>query len=153
MKNKHYVTVKHQYDGENVKLNSSKIDGFEIKPKNNVKYDAVEVNSMTLINKSFIEKLLKKKIQKKLDYYLQYIISLIDEDDETSDPTNLKLALNDLAHYKSIVEYKYRKYLDEKYINLLLKKIDILEHEIKTKMVYKQMDDYNEYEEVKDKAR
>lgn len=140
---------KNTYNGKKVKLNN-KLDGLKITPKNNINYE-VEVNSMTLINPSFIEKLLKKKIKRKLDYYLQYIITVID--DEESDPTGLRQALNDLARYKSIVEYKYRKYLDERYVNLLLKKMEVLEHEIKMKMVYKQLEDYEVEEEIKGKSR
>ena len=138
------------YNGKMIRL-ESKLDGLKITPKNNINYD-VEVNSMMLINPSFIEKILKKKIKKKLDYYLQYIISLID-DETDSDPTGLPQALNDLARYKSIVEYKYHKYLDDKYITLLLKKIEVLEHEIKMKMVYKQLAEYEVEEEVKGKSR
>ena len=94
-----------------------------------------------------IEKLLKKKVKRKLDFYLQYIISLMDNDED--DGTGLKEALNDLERYKSIVEYKYRKYLDQKYINLLLKKIDILEHELKMKIIYMQEDVYEMEEKGK----
>ena len=89
---------------------------------------------MTVVNQMYIEKLLRKKTKRKLDYFLKYIISLI-ESDEEENPSNLHLALDDLEHYKSIIEYKYRKYLDEKYANLLLQKISMLEHEIKIKLV------------------
>lgn len=145
-----YTIVKEQPNGDKVYIDYTKINGLKFKPKNNLKYKGVKVNSLIIVKPSFIEKLLKKKIKRKLDYYLQYIISLMD--DEESDASDLKIALNDVARYKSIVEYKYRKYLDEKYINLLLKKMDILEREIKMKLVYKQEEIYD-MEETKGKSR
>ena len=49
---------------------------------------------------------------------------------------SLREALNDLSRYRNIVEYKYNKYLDEKYKEQLIAKIDILEGEIKKKIIY-----------------
>ncbi len=148
---KHYNIIKEQYNGDKVYIDYTKIDGFKFKPRNNINYGGIKVNSLIIIKPSFIEKLLKKKIKKKLDLYLNYIISLMENDDDT-DPTDLREALNDLARYKSIVEYKYNKYLDDKYITLLLRKINILENEIKAKMVYINEDIYD-LEETKGKSR
>jgi hypothetical protein len=135
-----YTIVKETYNGEKVYIDYSKLNGFKFTPKNSIKYKGIKVNTLLVIKPSFIEKLLKKKVKRKLDFYLNYIISLMDNDEE--DGTGLSEAYNDLKRYKSIVEYKYRKYLDQKYINLLLKKIDILEHELKMKMIYLQEEVY-----------
>lgn len=148
---KTYTIVKEQTNGEKIYIDYSKFNGYKVKPRNNVKYDGVKVNSLVIMKPSFIEKLLKKKVKRKLDFYLQYIISLMDNDEE-GEVGNLRLALDDLARYKSIVEYKYQKYLDQKYISLLLKKMDILEHEIKMKLIYKQEEVY-ELEETRGKSR
>ena len=135
-----YTIVKEEYNGDKVYIDYTKLNGFKFTPKNSFKYNGIKVNSLVVVKQSFIEKLLKKKVKRKLDFYLQYIISLMDNDEDNG--TGLKEALNDLERYKSIVEYKYRKYLDQKYINLLLKKIDILEHELKMKIIYMQEDVY-----------
>ena len=139
---KKYVLCKEKKSKEIVKF-EHKIKGYELKPRNKVRQIS-KVDSVMIVNPSFIEKVLKRKIKKKLDYYLQYIINILDNEED--DGTNLSEALNDLTRYKSIIEYKYRKYLDEKYINLLLKKINLLEHELKVKIVYKATYEY-EYEE------
>lgn len=142
-----YTIVKEQYNGDKVYIDYTKLNGFKFKPKNAIKYKGIKVNTLVVVKPSFIEKLLKKKVKRKLDFYLNYIISLMDNDED--DGTDLKEALTDLERYKSIVEYKYRKYLDSKYINLLLKKIDILEHEIKMKIIYRQ----EELLEVEEKGK
>mgnify|MGYP003302957659 CR=1 FL=1 len=75
---------------------------------------------------------------KKLDLYLKLIIKFIESED-SGDGESLREALNDLTRYKNIIAYKYRKYLDEKYLKLLLKKISILEYELNSKLVYKDL--------------
>ena len=97
------------------------------------------------LSASEFEKVLKKKNQRKLEYYLQYMIALTESDDEN--PGVIGEALNDLNHYKDIIEYKYRKYLDDKYIELLVKKISLLERELKTKLIYAQMNYAYAYED------
>ena len=55
---------------------------------------------------------------------------------------------------ESIIEYKYSKYLDQKYIKLLINKLNLLEHEIKLKIVYKQVPELDyENKETKGKSR
>lgn len=136
--------LKELFDFQNKKLN-----GFEFTPKNTNEYMEMEVNKMVVINPSFIEKVLKKKIKRKLDLYLQFIVSVID--DEDTDPSNLRFVLDDLERYQRTIINKYQRYLDEKYINLLLKKIEILKNEIKTKIIY--MHEPIEKEEEKETRR
>lgn len=150
---KFYVVAKHKYDDRTVKIDSSRMNGFKITPKNEIAYDGVVVNSLLLMKPSFVEKVLKKKNKRKLEYYLQYMIALT-EDDSNEDPATIAQALNDLSRYRDIIEYKYRKYLDDKYIDILLKKVNLLEHELKTKLIYKQMNAYSYVEEeTKGKSR
>lgn len=115
-------------------LKDVKIDGFRFAPKYTNEYMGMEVNKMVVINPSLIEKVLKKKIKRKLDLYLQFIVSVID--DEDTDPSNLRYVLDDLERYRRTIINKYQHYLDEKYINLLLKKIEVLNNELKTKLIY-----------------
>ena len=47
---------------------------------NKVKHNGIKVDQMVVINSSFVERVLKKKIKRKLDLYLEYIVSLTDND-------------------------------------------------------------------------
>ena len=145
-----YSIVKNYY-GDKICIDYKLLKGFEFKPKNNIKYKGIKVDSLTIIKKSFVEKLLKKKVKRKLDFYLNYIINNMDEDDSET-AGGLNEILNDIARYKAIIEYKYRKFLEEEYINLLLKKINVIEHELKLKLLYKQEMMY-ELEDIRGKAR
>ncbi len=155
MQAKCYVIQRVEKGAEAVKLSHQKMEGFRVTPHNRVEYPGITVNSMLLIKPSLIEKLLKTKNQRKLDYYLQYIISLMEDNEGADDDSAFRIALNDLTRYREMVEYKYRKFLDDKYINLLLKKIDLLEHEIKSRAILKeQIKSYQTYqpqEEEKEK--
>ena len=132
-KTNRYVLCKKENSSSLVYFNYEVLDGYKFKPKSGAKYNGVKVNEMMIINPSFIEKVLKRKIKRKLETYLQFLITLLDEGNE--DPTSLRHALTDLDRYRRIVINKYRNYLDKKYIDLLLKKMDVLEKEIKSKLM------------------
>ena len=134
MREQHYYVCKNGNDRQLIYLDYDKLKGFGFSPKNNVKYDGVVVNKMVIIKPSMIEKVLKRKIKKKLDLYLKLIIKFIESED-SDNGDSIREALNDLTRYKNIIAYKYRKYLDEKYLKLLVKKIAVLEYELNSKLV------------------
>ena len=147
---KNFTIVKDMPNKEKIIINYSKDNGFIFKPQNKVKYKGVKVNTLVIMKPDFIEKLLKKKIKRKLDYYLLSIISLMDDDEGTTD--GVRSALTELDRYKTIVEFKYKKYLNEQYLNLLYKKIAVLERELKMKLLLMQEEIYD-MEELKGKSR
>lgn len=135
MKNQQYLLIKDEETKEIVYIDYDKLSGFQVNPANQENYDGIIVNKMIIIKPSFIEKVLKRKVKRKLENYLKLVISML-EDDGSDDNTDLRYALNDLNRYKSIIKNNYQKYLDEKYVDLLLKKIALIEKEIKNKMIY-----------------
>ena len=143
---KKYLVSKSKYDGNLIYMDES-LDGFKVKPKKTLKYDGIKISNLVLINPSFIDKVLKRKTRIRLEYYLKLIIDQMD--DEESDPTDLRNALNDLTRYKSIVKNNYSKYLEQKYIKLLLNKISIIESELKSRILYYD----NIYEKFAGKSR
>lgn len=152
MEEKCYFLVKDSmHNRELVIVNYESIEGFHVKPRNRIKYDGITVNQMTIIKPSFIKKVLKRKVQRKLDLYLQFIINLLETNEEDSDPSALASALNDLNRYRSIVNGNYRRFLEEKYIELLLKKIALLEQEIKKRLMHIEMEQYKRDQISKEK--
>lgn len=115
-----------------IKLNTKKIEGYHVKPRNKMEYDGIVVKSMTIINKKLVEQLLKKKIKKKLDSYLQFLITILEEEDP--DSGHLMFALNDLERYRRTVMNNYRIYLDKKYLKILMDKIDLIDQELHSKI-------------------
>jgi len=136
MKGQTYILMRNYRFHDIKKIDYKKLDGFHFRPVNNISYAGVTVKRMVMINPTFVEKVLKRKIKKKLETYLRFIISIIDSDESDTDITGLRAALNDLTRYKETVRYKYKQYLDEKYAMLLLQKIELLEQELKNKIIY-----------------
>lgn len=137
MNNKHYYLSLEDYNGEVVYIDYNKLKGFKFIPKNKVKYDGIVVNQMILINPSFIETVLKKKIKRKLDSYLQYIVHILDIlEEEEDDGSLIEIALNDLDRYRRTIINNYREFLEARYVQFLLKKIALLERELRMKQAY-----------------
>jgi hypothetical protein len=130
-KTKKYVLYSKKIKKIKVKLDKT-IDGYHIKPRNKMVYDGIVVKSMTIVNYGLIEQLLKKKIKKKLDSYLQFLISVLDEED--TDPGHLMFALNDLERYRRTIMNNYRIYLDKKYFKILMNKMDLIDQELRSKI-------------------
>lgn len=128
------LNTNNKYNGVNINYNISLNKGYKVTPKNKIRYEGVVVNEMLIIKPSLIEKLLKRKIGSKLDNYLQYIINILEEDDDT-DSGKISTVLSDLNRYREIIKTNYRQYLDAKYTELLLKKIELLEYELKKKLM------------------
>lgn len=145
MKNVKYLLIKDKKE-EKLDVDLSKISGFVFNPQNNIKYDGIMVDELKLTKPEFIEKVLKKKIKRKLNLYTQLIIELIDSDD---DDGTINIVLDDLERYKRVINNNYKAHLSRKYMDLLIKKIELLENELKTKQMFLKVS----VEEEKGKAR
>lgn len=145
-----YKITKEQ-NTKKAQIEIKKIRGFKIKPLNNVEYEGVKVNRLLIIKPSFVEKVLKRKTKRKLEKYLEFIISILDSDDGNNSG-KIAIALNDLTRYKSIIKNNYRVYLDNLYYELLMKKIDVIEKELKVRKMYLDMSYQEEYQ-MEEKSR
>ena len=141
---KQYLISKEKYNGEIVYVNYDKLKGYKFTPKNNFPYDGIKVNEMIIIKPSFVEKIIKRKIKNRLDFYLKLIIDNLDGTDDSDDT---RKALGDLERYRKVINERYSIYLDEKYMDLLNKKMDVIERELKNNLFYK---DYIEQEQTLD---
>ena len=153
MKQSNYLLVKNKDTNELVYIDYTKNNGYGFTPKNHVQYEGIKVDKLILIKPTFVEKVLKKKIKKKLDLYLQYMISLLEEDEETGSSSHLGAALNEISRYRSIIINNYRAYLDDKYLELLMQKFALLEHELKVKQFGGSKREYLKNMETEEKTR
>ena len=117
-------------------LNYDKDTGFRIKPRNRVKYDGIEVSRLILVEPLLIERVLKRKTKIKLNAYLNFLLSVIEDED---DDGALELVLDDAERYKAIIMKKYSKYLNPRYIKELLFRVRFIEAELKAKILEEQL--------------
>ena len=129
---KNYVCMR-TCNGSLIMLDKNSLKGLNFNPKNNKDY-GITVSKMIIVKPSIVRNLLIKSTKRKLDKFIRMIATLTDDDDSTDE--SLREALNDLSRYRNIVEYKYNKYLEKKYLEKLKATIDILEGEIKKKIIY-----------------
>lgn len=125
------------------------LNGYDFKPKNKLsKEDIINVDEMVIINPSLIKKLISKKCKKTLERILKMISFIYDEDDTGEE--SVELALNEMSKFRNLLETKYKEYMEEKEYKLMIKKIEILENEVKLRKLYLNSKDR---EEKKSKGR
>lgn len=104
-----------------------KVEGFVYKTKNS------NIKEITIVNKEIIYGLISSSFNKKYKKLLREILL----DDEDNDGDALKLALDEIARLRSILENKYKRFLKKQDQEKLLKKLLLLEKDIKIKLVDK----------------
>ena len=134
-KEQRFLVVKNK-DSKDIKyFEYDKISGYNIKPNPNLKFqDAINVNRMILINPSLIEKMVDRKIKRRFDYLINLLSIVYENDDESGD--GLQLALDEAEKFRNELCNKYREYVKKEKLELLLKKIAILEDELYLRMQY-----------------
>lgn len=132
MNNEQFVLIKSYQNKDNVYIDYKNLVGFKLKPKNGKKYGGVNVNEMVIIKPDFIDLILKRKIGKKLESYINYLIEILEDDD--TDGSKLAQTLNDIDRYRTTINNTYRQYLNERYLEILLKKLKLVEEKLNEKM-------------------
>ena len=146
---KRFVVTKDKKNDSITYVEYDLIKGFGVNPKNKVKIeDRINVNKMVIINSSLIETLVSKKCKKNLEK----IIKLLSAIDDTGDDGSLEIALTELEKFKSYLKNKYKEYMEKKEYDLYLKKLEILESELKLRKQFVKNSE-NDESENKGKGR
>ena len=124
---KNYYIVKNNEDKTITYLEYDKLTGYDIKPKKVKIKDAIDVNKMIIINPSMIEKTVTKKIDLKFARLLKFINIVFTTEDDSGE--GYKQALTEITKLRLEVFVKYREYLNNDQLNMLDKKLNILERE------------------------
>ena len=133
---KQYFISKKKYKGEVVFIDCEKSNVYKLSPKNSYPYEGIKVNELIIIKPSLIEKIIKRKIKNKISLFLSFLIDNLDGNNSDDDT---RKALGDLQRYRKFVNQKYSIYLDEKYMSLLNKKINVIERELKNSVLFSQI--------------
>ena len=130
-----------------------KDSGFKYKIKNN---NDLGVKEITIVSPDIVSDLISHNFDKKYKKILEfYFNSLQDED---TNEGNLLLALDEITRLRNSLIKKYNIYVKRKVLEKLLKKLKILENEIRSKiiefkLIKETMLGYNSNIEEKSKGR
>ena len=98
---------------------------YSFTPKNGYK----RVKKITVLDKDMVSSILEDKIVKKYNLLIKIIYDLITSDDTTSG--DVLAAYTELDRIRNILLYKYNEYLRKEFIDKYLKKLYVLELELK----------------------
>lgn len=125
------------------------LQGYKVIPKNPlVRSNMIKVNKMNVIDPILIDNLLRKKIEKKIEMLIFKIVNVMDSDDDD----DAKKALTEAERLKYILLNEYQGFLEDEYTKKMAKKIQIIEDELRVRMMLKYQYQGNK-EETKGRSR
>ena len=136
---------------KNKKLSKFNFDeeGYVFKP--NIKSpNLIQMSSLSITNLEITNSILTKKLDKSFRKLAALILSVLKDEDATSDST--AIALNELTKEKMVVQRKYKEYLKKEEQEKYLKRLKVLEGQLKEKLVYLKLEEEKVYEEQLEKG-
>lgn len=135
MIDKRYYVVKEKSTNTITYYEYDKREGYDMSPKKSAKIeDAINVNKVVIINPSLAEKVARKKFDIKFRKLVQLLNVIFESDDETG--ASYHEGLDELSRIRLELNNKYRKYLEKEEADILEKKLDLLEMELKNRLFY-----------------
>ncbi|NLA32465.1 MAG: hypothetical protein GX864_00740 [Mollicutes bacterium] len=126
-----YLIKKKSKSGEIVYM-KYRLDGYNFKPRNITKAN-FSLEKIVVVKPSLIDSILSEKVEKKLSKIVRLVMFIINQDDESSDPSDVMLALNEIAKLRSVILNRYQDYLSQSKEREYLRKLRILENELRIK--------------------
>ena len=104
------------------------LDGFMMGSKNKTfKIEGNAVRDIKVVNKNLASNIVNKQVSKKYEKLINYLTELLIDDDDSGD--TYREALNQIEKFRQEVKNKYRKYLKQKELEMMSKKLVILQKE------------------------
>lgn len=104
------------------------LDGFMMGSKNKVfKIDGNGVKDIKVVDKNLASSLVNKQVFKKYEKLINYLTELLIDDDDSGD--TYREALNQIEKFRQEIKNKYRKYLKQKELETMSKKLVVLQKE------------------------
>ena len=137
-----YLIKKNSQTGEIIYM-KYKLDGYKFKPKNKSQVN-LSLDAIMIVKPEMIDKILTMKVEKKLEKIIKLVMYLLNQEDGDASPSDMMLALNEVGKLRRIVLNKYQDYITQEKEMLFLKKLRILENELRIKSL--SMQDANNFQ-------
>ena len=110
------------------------LEGFMMGSKNKVyKINGNKVRDIKVIDKNLASSLVNKQVSKKYEKLINYLTELLIDDDDSGD--TYKEVLNQIEKFRQEIKNKYRKYLKQKELETMSKKLIILQKEANKRLL------------------
>lgn len=128
------------------------LDGYKFRPRNNGNY--INVSEVTIVDHMMIDKILTLKFERAFKRVVAMAMQILNQsDDETSDE-EAQIVLDEAQLVKEILINRYEKFLSHEKEQLFLKKLRVIENELRMKQVaIKQKADYLEMQQERSIGR
>ncbi len=145
---KYYVIKKKNKNKKLGKFNFEN-EGYVFKPniKNN---DLIEISSLTILNPEITNSILIKKCDKTFRSIAAMILKILKSEDTTTG--DAMIALSELTKEKNVLQRKYKEYIKKEEREKYLKRIEILEAELKEKIIILNLHERQIYSEEMEKG-
>lgn len=141
--------IKRTDSDKKIKVMEYDKSGYDFKPK--IMSSLCEINKITIFNPSMIDVILSKKIEKQFKRVAAITYDVLSSDDDES-ASDAVIALDDVSKLRAIILNKYQKFLDKEKEKMYIKKLRVLENQLRSKIAFERQ--YIEsYEENKGKGR
>ena len=127
------------------------LDGYTFKPKQG-ENNYIKVNEVKIVDKVMIEKILSMKFDRSFKQLVALALRVIN--DEDADDDTAMIVLDEVELVRQILLERYHKFISKEKEQLFLKKLRIIENEIRVKQIkIKQKAIYLEQQEEKSRGR
>lgn len=126
---KRFIVTKEKLSEAITYLEYEQKKGVSFSPKDTNFQDMINVSKVVVINPSLIEKLVDKKCKRTLERIIKMTAVIYEEDDDTG--SGLAFILNEIEKFRQLLQSKYQEYMSQKEYKLYLKKLEIVENEVK----------------------
>ena len=104
------------------------LEGFMMGSKNKTfKIDGNQVRDIKVVDTKLASSLVNKQVSKKYEKLSNYLTELLIDDDDSGD--TYREALNQIEKFRQEIKNKYRKYLKQKELETMSKKLIVLQKE------------------------
>ncbi len=137
---------------KNKKLNkfNFKEEGYVFKP--NIKSNnLIKISSLSITNLEFTNSILKKKLDTSFRKLAAIILRVLNSNDVASGDATI--ALDELSREKEKMKNKYQEYLKKEEYEKYMKRLKVLENELKEKLVVLKLEEERIYTESLEKGR
>lgn len=125
-----YLINKNHHDRSILSMNS--VDGYVFKPK--AKSESyIKVKEVKIVDPKMIDKILTMKFDKLFKQVVAMALTVINDDDATDD--DAQIVLDEVELVREILLNRYQKFLNYEKEQLFLKKLRLIENEMRVKQV------------------